>query len=327
MSLTAVSLFSGCGGFDYGAQQAGLDIIWANDIDPHAASAYRSILPDVKFIEGNIADIKLENIPQAEVLIGCYPCTGFSEASRRRGKKRESRDLHTLPDNFLYKEFLRVLEHVRPKYLFVENVKGMLSAAGGWFWHNQKAGFKQRGYEIANAALVASNFGVAQDRKRVFIVGVRSDIAARFEYVFPKPTHGKGLKPKMTLVEALRGLPEWPEGEFNNRPFHGHYLTRNRKRSWHQQGYTVVAHWDHVTLHPSGEPMKKTGKDAWELQGDVNRRFSWRECARLQGLPDHIKPSGTLKNSYQVIGNAVPPSFAKILIEPIVANRPLCFAV
>lgn len=80
--LTAISLFSGCGGFDYGASLSGIDVIWANDIDHVAASAYRSLLPGTEFVIADVRTIKL--FPFADILIGCYPCTGFSIAARRK---------------------------------------------------------------------------------------------------------------------------------------------------------------------------------------------------------------------------------------------------
>ncbi len=112
--LTAISLFSGCGGFDFGAAQAGIDFLWANDIDPVAGSAYRSIFPDVDFHVGDVRDVR--SFPKADVLIGCYPCTGFSLGARRRWKDRTERDLTAIKGNFLYLEFLRVLAQSRPKY-------------------------------------------------------------------------------------------------------------------------------------------------------------------------------------------------------------------
>lgn len=122
MPLTAVSLFSGCGGFDWGASQAGIKIIWANDIEPHAAFAYKSIFPDVTFVTGDVCEVK--KFPLADVLIGCYPCTGFSIAARRRWKDRQERDLMKTPGNFLYLEFMRALKQVKPKYFFCRKCIG-----------------------------------------------------------------------------------------------------------------------------------------------------------------------------------------------------------
>jgi DNA (cytosine-5)-methyltransferase 1 len=314
--LTAVSLFSGCGGFDYGATQAGLNIIWANDKDRYTYEAYKSILPGVPLLIQDVREIT--DFPQAEVLIGCYPCTGFSIGARRGGKDGKKKDLMQVDGNFLYKEYLRALEQVKPKYFFVENVLGMASAMDGWFFQEQLNGFKERGYTPIPKLLKAIEYGLPQNRKRVFIVGVRNDVAKDFQYDFPKPTHGLGLLPYKTLQDAIADMPLNPEGEFATTPFHGHYLTRNRKQSWLKPSYTIVAHADHVPLHPAGEPMVRVGVDAWELRGDFNRRLSWKECAVLQGLPVTIEPEGQLKDKYRVIGNAVPPIFAEAIIKPIV---------
>lgn len=314
--LKAVSLFSGCGGFDYGATQAGLDIIWANDKDKYTYEAYKSILPHVPL---HIQDVReITSFPQAEVLIGCYPCTGFSIGARRGGKNGQKKDLMKVEGNFLYKEYLRALEQVKPKYFFVENVLGMASAMDGWFFQQQLDGFRERGYTPSSQLLKAVQYGLPQNRQRVFIVGIRNDIACDFTYQFPKATHGPGLLPYKTLQDAISNMPSDPVGEYITTPFHGHFLTRNRKQSWDKPSYTIVAHADHVPLHPAGEPMKKIGVDKWELCGDFNRRLSWRECAILQGLPIHIAPEGQLKDKYRVVGNAVPPIFAETIIKPIV---------
>lgn len=317
MPLTAVSLFSGCGGFDWGASQAGLKIIWANDIEPHAAFAYKSIFPDITFVTGDVRGVK--EFPRADVLIGCYPCTGFSIAARRRWKDRQERDLMKTPGNFLYLEFIRALKQVKPKYFFVENVSGMISAKDGWFFEQQLQGFRNLGYTPLVKALHAQDFGAAQDRRRIFIVGVRNDIYKVFPYEFPVAQYGPGTnQPYRTMREAIGDMDPWPKGEFSTLPFHGHYLTRNRKRGWDQTSYTIVASAAHVPLHPSGDPMIFVSKDHWALQGDINRRLSWRECQRLQCLPPHMETDGTLEDKYKIIGNAVPPVFAKAIIEPIV---------
>jgi len=366
--LTAVSLFSGCGGFDWGAQQAGVDVLWANDIDRSAADAYQRTFPSVDFHHSDIS--KVDKFPEADVLIGCYPCTGFSLGSRRRAPGEEERDLREVTGNFLYQEFLRALTHVRPKYLFVENVRGMLSAEKGWFFHDQIKRFKEAGYRITFAQLDASRYGVPQSRERVFIVGVRRDVGFRYE--FAAPTHasydsitviaaqkeswrkaclegrvirkGKSYSPRsdtciwtrlatrtlsrdhwdnlggfapVSLKEAIMGKT-WSDDEYCETPFHGHYLTRNRKRGWHEPSFTIVAHAHHVPLHPGGEPMINIGTDAFAIQGEFNRRLSWRECATIQGLPETCVPSGTLNSKYRVIGNAVPPVFGKTLLKPVV---------
>ncbi|MDR3361274.1 MAG: DNA cytosine methyltransferase [Desulfovibrio sp.] len=314
--LTAISLFSGCGGFDYGASQAGVKFLWANDIDPAAGFAYRSLFPDVEFHVGDVREVRF--FPKADVLIGCYPCTGFSLAARRKWKTRARRDLMDMDGNFLYREFLRVLGQSDPRYFFVENVRGMVSAEKGWFFEQQIKGFKDAGYSVIPQLLRAPDYGLPQERRRVFIVGIRKDVARKWRYAFTAPTHGPGRDfPYSIMRDAIGDMPLWPEGEFLDYKFHGHYLTRNRKRGWNSQSFTIVANASHVPLHPHGEPMSFVAKDLWRLNGDFNRRLSWRECARLQGLPDHISPRGNLHDHYRVIGNAVPPVFGKALLEPV----------
>ena len=317
MPLTAVSLFSGCGGFDWGANKAGVQIIWANDIEPHAAYAYKSIFPTVPFITGDVRDIN--TFPVADVLIGCYPCTGFSIAARRRWKDREERDLMKTPGNFLYLEFIRALKQVSPKYFFVENVSGMITAKDGWFFEQQLQGFRDLGYIPNVSALKAQDFGAAQDRKRIFIVGVREDIYKVAPYKFPSPQFGPNTcQPYRTMREVIGDMNPWPEGEFSTLPYHGHYLTRNRKRTWDQTSYTIVANASHIPLHPSGDPMIFVSKDKWALQGTCNRRLSWKECQRLQCLPKEMEFDGNIDDKYKVIGNAVPPVFAEAIISPII---------
>lgn len=313
--LSAVSLFSGCGGFDWGAQQAGINIIWANDIDPQAGRAYRALLPQVHFVPGDVREIR--EFPQADILIGCYPCTGFSMAARRRWKNREERDLFANNGNFLYEEFVRALQQIQPKYFFVENVKGMITAEDGWFLKAQTSNFERLGYTVKHQLLDAADYGVPQTRKRMFIVGVR-DEAEALDYKFPAPMFGYKLgRPYQLLRDAIGDMDVWPEGEFIIKPFHGHYLTRNRKRNWDEPSFTIVAHAHHVPLHPIGEPMKFVKKDTWSLQGKLNRRLSWRECAVIQGLPPEAFEAGRLTDKYRVVGNAVPPALGKALLEPI----------
>jgi len=308
-SLKAVSLFSGCGGFDLGVSRAGVDIIWANDIDASAASAYKSLFPKTEFINKSIK--KVTDFPEADVLIGCYPCTGFSSAARRKWKERTERDLFSNDKNFLFEEFLRAIDIVKPKLIFIENVRGMISAEQGFFMEQQIAGFKSRGFHsIKPMILNSADYGVPQTRQRIFLVGFHEELG---DIVFDKPYPTNGPKcenPFKTLLSAIGGMPEWPTGDFFEGSFHGHFLTRNRKRRWDEPSFTIVAHGHHVPLHPMGEPMIFVSKDKWALQGEKNRRLSWRECARIQGLPDHIEVDGPLLDKYRVVGNSVPPDLA-----------------
>lgn len=213
---TAVSIFSGCGGSDFGLRMAGFDILVANDISPYACATYKLNMPETEVVSGDIS--KIEKFPYAEILIGCYPCQGFSQGGPRNPLKNI---------NYLYREFDRVLRIIKPKAFIVENVSGMARANYKHLLRNQVVRFRLAGYKLAGPEILnAYDYGVAQTRKRVFIVGIRSDIGV--EYKFPEPTHGpKGKTPGLSQRKVLKGMPTWPQGEFYERDFHWYYLSRN----------------------------------------------------------------------------------------------------
>ena len=170
--------------------------------------------------------------------------------------------------------------------------------------------FGEVGYKVKAQVLNAEDFGVAQQRKRIFIVGIRSDFGA--EYVFPESTHGEKKQPRATIRDAISDLPEWPEGQFYSREFHWYYLSRDRRRSWDETSKTIVANPRHMPLHPISPPLKKIEHNVWQFETDGRaRRFSYIEAARLQGFgkgfvfPDTDR--GSLDMRYKVAGNAVPP--------------------
>ena len=231
----------------------------------------------------------------------------------------ERRDLKENKGNFLYREFLRALRQVQPKFLFVENVRGMKTAADGWFLKRQLDNYRRHGFRMKMEMLTANNYGVAQERRRLFLVGVHESVAD-FQYEFPEATHGPDrTHPWRQLREVLEALAPQPDDDYLRKEFHGHYLTRNRKRGWDELSYTIVAHGSHVPLHPNGERMVRVGKDQYELRGNVNRRLTWRECAAIQELPAHIQVPGGLMAKYRVVGNAVPPPLAEALLSPVVS--------
>jgi DNA (cytosine-5)-methyltransferase 1 len=306
LKLRIVSLFSGCGGSDLGAINAGHKIIWANDILPVAKQTYLDNIPNVKYECKDIREIK--QFPNADMLIGCYPCQGYTQGGRR--VENDER-------NYLYREFLRCLRTTSPKFFVAENVSGMQKLFGGKFLRNQIYAYRAAGYRVTWASLDAKAFGVPQDRKRIFICGIRSDLG--LAYTFPDATHGEGKLPYVTLKEAIGDLYKtnpWPKGEFDDSKFHWYYLSRNRKRGWHDVSYTIVANWRHVPLHPMGEPMFFISNDKWGLPKGRHRRLSYTECARIQGFPDSFKFNyGRIEERFKLIGNAVPPLLFQRIVE------------
>ncbi|MEO0623161.1 MAG: DNA (cytosine-5-)-methyltransferase [Pseudomonadota bacterium] len=296
---TAVSLFSGCGGSDIGLHEAGYDVLLANDITAYARDFYRENLPETDFRLGDVSD--LSSFPAADLLAGCYPCQGFSEGGVRDAAR---------PVNYLYREFDRILRAIRPKAFIVENVSGMTRSNNQHLLRNQLVRFRLAGYRVQYRVLDASAFGVAQTRRRLFFVGIRSDI--EWTYRFPEAWCGSERLPiRSTIREALTGLPDWPDTEtYDRQPFHWYYLSRNRRRDWDEASATVVAHSRSVSLHPASPPLIRRGPDRWAFASDAPaRRFSYHECGRLQGFPSDIvfPETAGVKMRYRVIGNAVPP--------------------
>jgi DNA (cytosine-5)-methyltransferase 1 len=193
----------------------------------------------------------------------------------------------------------------------VENVDGMRFAQNSSLLQNQLIRFRAAGYRVAFKLLDAKDFGLAQDRRRVFLVGIRASEGKRFE--FPEPTFGPSAgRPYRTLRDVIWDLRDAPAGSYNEEPFHWYYLSRNRRRTWGQQSPCIVAHWRHVSLHPSSPPLVKLGKDRWAFKNDQPaRRLSYLECAALQGFTNlkALKNASDVpvRHRFHAIGNAVPP--------------------
>jgi DNA (cytosine-5)-methyltransferase 1 len=304
----AISLFTGCGGSDYALQKLGFNVVWANDIWQLACDTYKDNLQNPKIECGDVRDYSRFTV--ADLLVGCYPCQGYTQGGKRHWK--------TDKRNYLYREFDRVLRVVQPKAFLVENVNGMAFGENRDLLGNQLVRYRTAGYRVKWAVLNAKDYGVPQNRRRVFLVGLRSD--QDFEYVFPVPTHGPGTKRAyISQHDALYNLPTWPEGEFNVEPFHWYYLSRKRRYPWGQPSPCIVGHWRHVPLHPSSPPLRRLDTDHWEFSHPGRaRRFSYRECAVLQGFPRTWKwKRGTVRERFQMVGNAVPPPLFMAVLRPL----------
>lgn len=173
---TVVSLFSGCGGMDLGFINSGFDVIWANDFNQDAVKTYSKNLGD-HIVLGDITKVESSQVPDADILIGGFPCQGFSVANTKRSMEDKR--------NFLYKEMLRIISDKKPKFFVGENVKGLLSIQGGQVIEMIKKDFEDIGYRVDYRVLNAADFGVPQNRQRVIMIGNRLNL----ENKFPEPTH------------------------------------------------------------------------------------------------------------------------------------------
>lgn len=297
-SLTQASLFCGAGGLDIGFERAGFKTVWANDFNHDACETFR-MWSGATVIHGDVSVIDADAIPFTDIILGGFPCQGFSLSGPR--KLDDSR-------NKLYKQYVRILKAKRPKAFIGENVKGLLSMGGGEVIQAIVDDFAACGYDVYYKLLNAKYYGVPEDRERVIIVGFRKDLKIT-EYEFPCP--GEEM---VTLEAALKDV-ESPCGEdVCSAPFSSRYMSRNRKRGWDQVSYTIPAMAKQVPLWPGSPDMVKVGPDEWRFGDDVlTRRLSWREAAAIQTFPLDMEFCGDLTSKYKQIGNAVPPKLAEAI--------------
>lgn len=300
--MKVVSLFSGAGGLDLGFKMAGHKIVWANDNFKDAAETYRKNLGK-HIVCDDIYNIDVRAIPDCDIVIGGFPCQGFSIANMKRHAD-DSR-------NELYKMLIKVIKAKKPKFFLAENVKGILSLEHGEVIKMILQDFEDLGYKVQKKVLNAADYGVPQLRNRVIIVGVRKDVD--FNYEYPKQTHSEtgenGLKKWVTVGEAMKNIPDpdEPNDVLNHTysqfklKFNG-YLG-NRKINPDKPAPTVTARGDDkggvVVLH---HPNNK-------------RRMTCRELAAVQSFPLDFEFCGNRSSIYRQIGNAVPPLLGKAVAK------------
>ena len=296
--FTAISLFAGAGGLDMGFERAGFRTIWANDFELDACKTHEN-WSTAKVVCGDVAKIEATDIPDADIMLGGFPCQGFSLSGPR--KIDDSR-------NVLYKHYVRIVKAKKPKMFVGENVKGLLTMGGGSIIEAIIEEFSDCGYNVFYKLLNAKDYGVPEDRERVIIVGFRKDLAIE-EFDFPPARNYH-----VTMSEVLKNIPEPTPDEVCNAPYSSRYMSRNRKRNWDDVSYTIPAMAKQVTLWPGSPDMVKMDKDHWEFgKNGITRRFSWREAAAIQTFPADLEFHGDLTSKYKQIGNAVPVKLAEVI--------------
>ena len=321
--MNVISLFSGCGGLDLGFERAGFNVPVANEFDPTIFETFKVNHPKTHLIEGDVRQITSHDIApfihgEVDGIIGGPPCQSWSEAGALRGIE-DARGK-------LFFDYIRILKDFQPKFFLAENVSGMLADRNSDAVQYILELFEDAGYDVTLTMVNAKNYGVAQERKRVFYIGFRKDLGIQFE--FPKGSTEDDDK-KITLKDIIWDLQftavpsapknkHNPEAVNNNEYFTGNYSTifmsRNRVKAWDEQAYTVQASGRQCQLHPQAPKMVKMGKnDCRFVEGKENlyRRMTIREVARVQGFPDDFQFIYVDTNdAYKMIGNAVPVNLA-----------------
>jgi modification methylase ngoPII len=324
--MKVISLFSGCGGLDLGFEKAGFEIPIANEYDKTIWATFKANHPKTHLIEGDIRQIKEEDFPdEIDGIIGGPPCQSWSEAGSLRGIN-DSRGQ-------LFFDYIRILNSKRPKFFLAENVSGMLANRHNEAVQNILKMFDECGYNVSLTLVNAKDYGVAQERKRVFYIGFRKELNVDFK--FPQgSTYDDDKKIVLkdiiwdlrdTAVPALDKNQTNPDAINNNEYFIGSYspifMSRNRVKAWNEQGFTVQASGRQCQLHPQAPKMVKYAENDFrfvEGKEHLYRRMTIREVARLQGFPDDFKfIYKNTNDAYKMIGNAVPVNLAYEIAESI----------
>lgn len=317
--MKLISLFSGCGGLDLGFEKAGFDIAVANEYDPTIQPTFEQNHAHTKLIKGDIRQIDETVFPSnVDGIIGGPPCQSWSEAGSLRGIN-DARGR-------LFFEYIRILQKVRPKFFLAENVSGMMANRHEEAVRNILNLFSQSGYCVSLTMVNACDYGVAQERKRVFYIGFRTDLNVSFSFPQGSTVNDND---KITLKDVIWDLQNNvvpaasknkrnPAAINNNEYFIGSFspifMSRNRVKSWNEQAFTVQASGRQCQLHPQAPKMVKLGKDLCGFvkgKESLYRRLSIREIARIQGFPDSFRfIYENLNDAYKMIGNAVPVNLA-----------------
>ena len=322
--MNVISLFSGCGGLDLGFERAGFNVPVANEFDPTIFETFKANHPNTHLIEGDVRQITKEDIApflgngEVDGIIGGPPCQSWSEAGSLRGIEDARGQL--------FFDYIRILKEFKPKFFLAENVSGMLANRHSDAVKNIIKMFEEAGYDVSLTLVNAKDYGVAEERKRVFYIGFRNDLKVKF--VFPEGSTVDDEK-KLTLRDVIWDLQETavpsadknkhnPKAVNSNEYFTGAFspifMSRNRVKSWDEQAFTVQASGRQCQLHPQAPKMVKFDKNDCrfvEGQEHLYRRMTIREVARVQGFPDDFQFIYTdTNNAYKMIGNAVPVNLA-----------------
>ena len=337
-----IDLFSGCGGFSTGFEQAGFITKLAVDIHPpsletlYANHKYTTtILGDIRKVSSKLIEQSLSSMDAISVITAGVPCQGFSLANRKRHDEDKR--------NFLFKEFIRISRELKPTAVVLENVSGLISTKEGQFKVAIAEAISELGYEVHFAMLNAADYGVPQKRRRVFFIGV----PVGTKWLFPEKTHGVGTdKSYISVGDAILGdLPELeanecsneykrkPQNEFEryirgnvtellnhqapNHPFET--IKRIKETMPGEPMYTEFK--QRIRLHPKNpSPTQICGGIRPQFQfghPSQPRGLTIRERARLQSFPDSYFFTGGVVQGRVQTGNAVPPLLSKVIADQL----------
>lgn len=301
-ALTSIDLFSGCGGLTKGFSMAGIRSIFASDIDENAAKTFYRNFPDTPFLCKSITDIEKEEVDELldgkepDIIIGGPPCQGFSLANKRRNKIKDD------PRNKLFYGFVKFINWYSPKAFVMENVKGLLSMQNGEVIKTIVEEFTNAGecgYNVAYKVLVASDYGVPQNRERVILIGYRKDLN-----ILPQHPEPYELDHLVTVDEAISDLPQIGAGqgtevqEYPEEP-QNEYQRLMRANSTYVLNHVAMKHTPRLIARFEAIKPGQDLLDVWETHGALKR-----------GAPSEKSTIKFHQNNQRLYGDRPAPTIA-----------------
>jgi DNA (cytosine-5)-methyltransferase 1 len=348
-TLNAIDLFAGAGGMSIGAEMAGIHVVSAVEVDRFAAATYAYNHPKTRVIEKDIRYVNRDHLisekdKKIHIVFGGPPCQGFS-TSNQKTRNQENQV------NWLFQEYMRIVQEISPKWVILENVKGILETSGGVFFDYILNSFEKIGYSTSSFILNSADYGVPQNRNRLFIVGSKSDS----DISIPPKKTGK----KISVKSAISDLPVLKVGaSIDYVPYLGNtqstYSRSLRNGTIMCGNHLVTNNSEEITKRYSHVPQGGNWEDIpeslmknysdrsrchtgiyYRLREDgpsivvgnyrknmlihpwQDRGLSVREAARLQSFPDSFRFLGSIGFQQQQVGNAVPPLLAEALFRHV----------
>lgn len=331
MELKVIDLFSGAGGLHIGFENAGYNIKLCIDNNDLVERTHKRNFPNIPMINRDINLVSSDEIRSyligepVDVIIGGPPCQGFSTIGKRVSSNLEARTQKD-PRNELVLTYARLIRELRPKFIVMENVKGILTLQNGEYLETVLRQLKEAGYDAKYKLINMADFGVPEIRERVIILGNRVGLPVEF----PEPDHSDNPNDNLpmwencwSVISDLENMGDTPE--FN------HVALKHTEKNIER--YKLIPEGGRLpedALPPElyrknfGNTFKRLsrnrpaltmvpGNDAFPIHPTLNRSLTVREAARIQTFPDSVIFEGNRRQQGHQVGNAVPPVFSEKL--------------
>lgn len=314
--LRYIDLFAGIGGFHQALSSFGATCVFASEWDKYAAETYFANY-DI-FPKGDITKIEASNIPAHDILCGGFPCQAFSISGKQRGFE----DVR----GTLFFDIARIVKHHQPKLLFLENVRNFERHDGGNTLKVILKTLDELGYNVNHKVLNANDYNLPQNRERIYLVCFRKDLnienfefpkpslkkVALIDFLEPHPNDAKIIdRPDIKITKSFSPIKNiFGEIDLPNKPIQIGIVNKGG------QGERIYdPHGHAITLSAHGGGIgSKTG--LYKI-GDVIRKLTPRECARIQGFPDAFKIVSSPSQAYKQFGNSVAVNVLKAILKKI----------